>query len=55
MEQRIVPRDKLIQDALSPAAKQRRARERYYRRHGEWIAYRRDVFAKKLHDQTRSG
>ena len=48
MEQRIVPRDKLIQDALSPAAKQRRARQRYFEKHREIIDYSRDGRAKAL-------
>ena len=51
MEQRIVPRDKLLRDALDPAQKQRRARQRYFEKHREIIDYSRDGRARTLREK----
>lgn len=51
MEQRIVPRDKLVHDALDPAQRQRRGRQRYYAKRQEIIDYTRDGRARTLREK----
>ena len=53
MEQRIVPRDKLLRDALDPHQKQRRAKKRLEAREREYRQYAGERKAKHLREKAR--